>query len=145
MSLSKHHPVRHLELYKGLCLDDEYLNGDQCKEDCIQGKPNHFILATLRNNVGFYRGWRQWFRRKEGKGDAVRGDGEGRVIEHGKTEQVTEKDRREEWRRGVYPQISDHYAMHSQQHSRSTMSKPPPLTCFHPPSTLNLLSLTLHP
>ena len=45
-------------------MDDEYLNCDQCKEDCIQGKPNHFFLATLRSNIGFYRGWRQWFRRK---------------------------------------------------------------------------------
>ena len=72
MSPGKLPPVRLLKFSEVLRLDDEYLNGEHCEEDCVQDEPNHFFVATLRNNIGIYRGWRQQLERKLRDGQTQR-------------------------------------------------------------------------
>ena len=63
-------------------MNDDYLYGDNNKEHCVQGKPNHFCITTVGNYTRFYRGWRE------------RGRGEGRGRWREEEEEEEEEGRR---------------------------------------------------
>lgn len=56
MRLGQFLSVCNLNATKSLRLDDDYLNCEDNEEWCIQGKPNHPTIVTVRDNTSVCRG-----------------------------------------------------------------------------------------